>query len=60
MLFGLNMTKYMASGVKAELTYHCEEAAEDPDEDGEVDAARGGQHARGRHKYAATCRTEMQ
>jgi hypothetical protein len=35
------------------LTNHGEEAAEDPDEDGEVDAAGGGQHASRRYKYSA-------
>ena len=33
-----------------ELTYHGEEPTEDPDEDGEVDTARRGQHTSGSNK----------
>jgi hypothetical protein len=39
-------------------TYHGEESAEDPDEDGEVDAAGGGQHTSRGDKYSAPYSTK--
>ncbi len=42
-----------------EQTYHGEESAEDPDEDGEVDAAGGGQHPSRRNKYSAPYTTKI-